>query len=312
MVLKILLTDGLAQEGKVIVEAAGMADDKKGISAEELLKVIQDYDAMIVRGRTKVTQAVLEAGKKLKVVGRMGVGVDNIDLQAAKEQGVTVVNSPLSTTVTVAELTMGFMLSLARSIPRADAGMKSEQWLKKELDGSELYQKVLGIIGYGQIGEAVSHRAQAFDMQVLSFDPVRPQEEVRASGAEPVDFDTLLRKSDIITLHIPLVNSTKHLLNEEAFNKMKDGVKVVCAARGGVIDEAALMKALESGKVSGAGLDVYETEPLKDYKLTSHSNVIATPHIGAQTVEAQKRAAIDISTEVLNALNGKALRWKIV
>ncbi|MFH1447009.1 MAG: hydroxyacid dehydrogenase [Chloroflexota bacterium] len=312
MISKILLSDGLAQEGKSIIEATGMADDKKGISAEELLKVIQDYDALIVRGRTKVTRAVLEAGKKLKVVGRMGVGVDNIDLQAAKAQGIIVVNSPLATTVTVAELTMGLMLSLVRSIPRADTGMKSEQWLKKELNGSELYQKVLGIIGYGQIGEAVSHRAQAFNMQVLSFDPVRPQEEVRDSGAEPVDFDTLLRKSDIITLHIPLINSTKHLLNEVAFDKMKDGVKIICAARGGVIDEAALMKALESGKVSGAGLDVFETEPPKDYKLTSHSNVIATPHIGAQTVEAQKRAAIDISTEVLNALNGKTLRWKIV
>jgi len=312
MAWKILLTDGLAQEGKVIIEAAGMADDKKGISAEELLKVIQDYDAMIVRGRTKVTQAVLKAGKNLKVVGRMGVGVDNIDLQAAKAQGVTVINSPLATTVTVAELTMGLMLSLVRGIPHADAGMKSEQWLKKELKGSELYQKVLGIIGYGQIGEAVSHRAQAFDMQVLSFDPVRPEEEVLASGAKPVDFDTLLSKSDIITLHIPLINSTKHLLNESAFNKMKAGVKIICAARGGVIDEAALLKALESGKVSGTGLDVFETEPPKDYKLTSHPNVIATPHIGAQTVEAQKRAAIDISTEVLNALNGNLLHWKIV
>ncbi len=312
MTWKILLTDGLAQEGKVIIEAAGVADDKKGISAEELLKVIQDYDAMIVRGRTKVIQAVLNAGKNLKVVGRMGVGVDNIDLQAAKAQGVTVVNSPLATTVTVAELTMGLMLSLVRGIPRADAGMKSEQWLKKELKGSELYKKVLGVIGYGHIGEAVSHRAQAFDMQVLSFDPVRPKEEVHASGAKPVDFDTLLSKSDIITLHIPLINSTKHLLNEEAFNKMKDGVKIICAARGGVIDEAALLKALESGKVSGAGLDVFETEPPKDYKLTSLLNVIATPHIGAQTVEAQKRAAIDISTEVLNALDGKPLRWKIV
>jgi len=312
MAWKILLTDGLAQEGKVIIEAAGIADDKKGISAEELLKVIQDYDAMIVRGRTKVTQEVLKAGKNLKVVGRMGVGVDNIDLQAAKAQGVTVVNSPLATTVTVAELTMGLMLSLVRGIPRADAGMKSEQWLKKELKGSELYQKVLGIIGYGQIGEAVSHRAQAFDMQVLSFDPVRPEEEVHASGAKPVDFDTLLSKSDIITLHIPLINSTKHLLNKAAFNKMKTGVKIICAARGGVIDEAALLKALESGKVSGTGLDVFETEPPKDYKLTSHPNVIATPHIGAQTVEAQKRAAIDISTEVLNALNGNLLHWKIV
>jgi len=312
MAWKILLTDGLAQEGKVIIEAAGMADDKKGISAEELLKVIQYYDAMIVRGRTKVTQAVLKAGKNLKVVGRMGVGVDNIDLQAAKAQGVTVVNSPLATTVTVAELTMGLMLSLVRGIPRADAGMKSEQWLKKELRGSELYKKVLGIIGYGHIGEAVSYRAQAFGLQVLSFDPVRPEEEVRTSGAEPVDFDTLLSKSDIITLHIPLIKPTKHILNEETFNKMKDGVKIICAARGGVIDDAALLKALESGKVSGAGLDVYETEPPKDYKLTSHPNVIATPHIGAQTVEAQKRAAIDISTEVLNALDGKHLRWKIV
>ena len=308
---KILLTDGLEDNGKEILRASAEVVDQSGISAEDLLKVVGEYDALIVRGRTKVTNAVFEAGKKLKVVGRAGVGVDNIDLEAAKAHHVTVVNSPLATTVAVAELTLSLMLSLVREIPRADASMKSGKWLKKEFEGRELYGKTLGVLGFGRIGSAVAARAKAFEMKILAYDPVVPAEDIRARGGEPVSLDDLLKQSDMITMHMPLTSESRHLLNREAFSKMKDGVYIVCAARGGVIDEDALLEALNSGKVAGAALDVFATEPPGETELVAHPHVIDTPHVGAQTVEAQTRAAHDIAEEVLNALAGKPLRWKV-
>jgi D-3-phosphoglycerate dehydrogenase len=312
MPYKILLTDGLAPISDQDLLDQVDLDDQKGISAEDLLAEIGDYDAVIVRGRTKVTEEVLAAGEKLKVVGRMGVGVDNIDLKAAEAHGVTVVNCPVATTVSVAELTLGLMLSLIRGIPKANAGIKAGEWLKKELVGTELYEKTLGVIGFGNIGEAVGRRALAFDMRVIACDPVRNPDEIKAAGAEPVDLDDLLARSDIITLHIPHIKATHYLLDTEAFKKMKDGVRIICAARGGVIDQAALLAALESGVVAGAALDVFETEPPGEDPLVLHPNVIGTPHIGAQTREAQLRAGHDILSEVIAALDGEPLRWKIV
>jgi len=308
---KILLTDGLEENGKAILRSNGELVDQKGVSAEDLLNVVGDYDALIVRGRTKVTAAVFDAGKNLKVVGRAGVGVDNIDLTAAKAHGVTVVNSPLATTVAVAELTLSLMLSIVREVPRADASMKSGQWLKKEFMGRELYGKTLGVLGFGRIGSAVAARAKAFEMKILAYDPIVPAEEIVKRGGEPVSFDELLAQSDIITMHMPLTADSRNLLNAEAFKKMKDNVYIVCAARGGVIDEDALLDAINSGKVSGAALDVFATEPPGQSALVAHPRVIDTPHVGAQTVEAQNRAANDIAEEVLNALDGKPLRWKV-
>jgi D-3-phosphoglycerate dehydrogenase len=308
---KIILTDGLAPISDEALLASIDLADRKGISAEDLLTVIGEYDAIIVRGRTKVTEDVLAAGKNLKIVGRMGVGVDNIDLEAAKKHGVAVVNAPVATTVSVAELTVGLMLSLLRDIPRADAGLKAGKWLKKELVGTELFQKTLGVIGFGHIGEAVAHRAMAFDMDVIAFDPVRPANEIEAAGAKAVSLDELLAQSDLITMHIPHIPATHYLLNEAAFAKMKDGVRIVCAARGGVIEETALLAALESGKVAGAALDVFETEPPGESALAMHPHVVATPHIGAQTSEAQLRAGYDILSEVVAGLDGKPLRWKV-
>ena len=310
-VWKILLTDGLEENGKAILGASGEVDDKSGISADDLLTIIGEYDALIVRGRTKVTAAVFDAGKKLKVVGRAGVGVDNIDLAAAKAHKVTVVNSPLATTVAVAELTMSLLLSIVREIPRADASMKSGKWLKKEFEGHELFGKTLGVMGYGRIGSAVAARAKAFEMKILAYDPLITAEEIKQRGAEPVSMDELLEKSDLITMHMPLTADSRSLLNTEAFAKMKKGVYIVCAARGGVIDEAALLEALNSGQVSGAALDVFTAEPPGESDLVSHPRVIDTPHIGAQTVEAQFRAANDIAEEDVNALNEKPLRWKV-
>jgi D-3-phosphoglycerate dehydrogenase / 2-oxoglutarate reductase len=309
---RILLTDGLEKEGREILEKSGQVDNLKDITAEELLQKIGEYDAVIVRGRTKLTPEVLGAATKLKVAGRAGVGVDNINLEAAKAKGVVVVNSPLATTIAVAELTLGLMLSLIRDIPRADAGLKEGNWLKKELRGMELYGKTLGVIGFGRIGSAVAERAKVFGMKVIAADPNLSDEEVIARGGTCVALDELLSTSDFITLHIPLTPDTRNILNTAAFEKMKPGVRIICAARGGVVDETALLAALQSGKVAGAALDVFTTEPPGKTELTSHPRVVGTPHIGAETSEAQVRAAIDISTEVIAALEGKSLRWRIV
>lgn len=312
MVWKILLTDGLAQINDQDLLASVELIDRKGISPEELLDVIPEVDAVIVRGRTKITEAVLSKAEKLKVVGRMGVGVDNIDLKAAEAHAVTVVNAPVATTVSVAELTIGMMLSLTRAIPKADCGMKAGEWLKKALVGTELYQKTLGVIGFGNIGKAVGALAQAFEMEVIAYDPNRSAAEIQADGAESVSYEELLQRSDIITMHIPHKDSTHYIINEDAINKMKDGVLIICAARGGVIDESALLAGLDSGKVAGAALDVFETEPPGDDPLPTHPKVVATPHIGGQTKEAQLRAGHDIVSEVVAALDGETLRWKIV
>ncbi|MFZ3071513.1 MAG: hydroxyacid dehydrogenase [Anaerolineaceae bacterium] len=311
MAWKVLITDGLESIGKEIINKKNSAVDKKGIEAAELLEVIPKYDALIIRGRTKLTAEVFNAAENLKVVGRMGVGVDNIDLNAAKEHHVTVVNAAVASSIAVAELAMGLMLALVREIPRADASMKAETWLKKEFNGTELYGKTLGVIGFGNIGRRVGNYASAFGMSILAYDPFRDAEYMRANGAELATIEEIYKKADIITLHLPLTDQCRHLLNDEAFAKMKDGVLIVDAARGGIIDEAALLRALESGKVRGIGLDVYEKEPPLSWELAKHPKVIAMPHIGAQTAEAQLRAAVDISTEVINALDGQPLRWKI-
>lgn len=307
----ILITDGLDDTGQSILRSSAKVDNKSGISADDLLRVIPGYDALIVRGRTQVTASVLEAASTLKVVGRAGVGVDNIDLEAAKKHSVTVVNAPMSTTLAVAELTFALLLALAREIPRADGAMKQGQWLKKELEGVELNGKTLGIIGYGRIGAEVGKRAAAFGMNVIAYDPLISEDEIKQRGAEPVSIQDLYAWSDFISLHLPLNVQTRDMIGPLAFSEMKDGVRIVSAARGGIIDESALVAALNSGKVAGAALDVFGQEPPGLTEAVSHPRVIATPHIGAQTVEAQSRAAADIATEVLSALQGKSLRWKV-
>jgi len=310
---KILLTDGLKDEGKAILAQEAQFDDRNGISAEELLEVIGEYDAVIVRSRTKITAEVLAAAKNLKVVGRAGVGVDNIDLGAARERGITVVNAPQAATQAVAELVIGMMFALARFLNKADAAMKRGEWIKKKLLGTELHGKTLGIIGMGRIGSRVGHLAKALGMEIVGYDPLIPAEEIERRGAKPLQtLDELFAVADVITLHVPLTPQTRGMIGKEAFAKMKRGVIVLCAARGGVIDEDALLEALESGQVAGAGLDVFAKEPPGATPLVTHPNVLATPHIGAQTAEAQKRVAVDIATEVLAALDGKPLRWKVV
>ena len=308
---KILITDGLDESGQSILRTSATVDDKSGISADDLLKIIPEYDAVIVRGRTKVTASVMDAGSKLKAIGRAGVGVDNIDLDAAKKHNITVVNAPMSTSLAVAELTFGLLLALAREIPRADSAMKQDQWLKKEFSGVELNGKTLGVIGYGRIGVEMGKRAAAFGMNVIAYDPLISEDEIQKRGAEPVSLQDLYAWSDFISLHLPLTVQTRDMMGPMAFSEMKDGVRIVCAARGGIIDESALVEALNSGKVAGAALDVFAEEPPGLTEAVSHPRVIATPHIGAQTAQAQTRASEDIANEVLSALRGESLRWRV-
>jgi D-3-phosphoglycerate dehydrogenase len=308
---KILLTDGLDATGQSILLESAAVDDKSGISADDLLKTIPEYDALIVRGRTRVTASVMDAASRMKVIGRAGVGVDNIDLEAAKRHGITVVNAPTSTSLAVAELTFGLLLAVAREIPRADSAMKQGKWIKKELEGVELNGKTLGVIGFGRIGMEVGKRAAAFGMNVIAYDPLISEAEIKRRGAEPVSLQDLYAWSDFISLHMPLTVDTRDMVGQEAFAQMKDGVRIACAARGGIIDEAALVDALNSGKVAGAALDVFGVEPPGLTEAVSHPRVIATPHIGAQTAEAQSRASVDIAHEVLSALRGEELRWKV-
>jgi D-3-phosphoglycerate dehydrogenase len=309
---KVLITDGLSDKGIAILSSAAQVDNKPDISADDLLKVAGEYDAMVVRGRTKVTLAIFEVAKRLKVVGRAGVGVDNIDLTAARSHGVTVVNAPKSTSLAVAELALAMMFALARMVPKADATMKQGQWIKKQLEGIELNGKILGIVGMGNIGTALAQRATALGMKVLGYDSLVPAGDIKQRGAQPVQLADLYAQSDFISFHLPLTPDSKSMVNEPALAQMKRGVRIVDAARGGILDETALLAALESGQVAAAALDVYATEPPGLTALVAHPNVVATPHIGAQTEEAQDRAAEDIASEVLTALRGEPLRWKIV
>ncbi|MCK4672880.1 3-phosphoglycerate dehydrogenase, partial [candidate division WOR-3 bacterium] len=271
---------------------------KTGLSPEELAKVIPDFDGIIIRSATKVTKEVIDAANNLKVIGRAGIGLDNVDRDAAKEKGVKVVNTPTATSISVAELALGMMFSAARRIPQASVSTKSSKWEKKKFKGFELYGKKLGIIGIGRIGSEMAKRAKALGMEVIAYDPY-----VKTSDyANIVDLDTLLKESDYISLHIPKTSETEHILNKTAFDKMKEGVVIINCARGGVVDENALYDAINDGKVRIACVDVFESEPAKDNKLFDLEQVIVTPHIGAQTKEGQTRAGTQVAELVRDAL----------
>jgi len=297
--MKILISDPIAKEGIEILKNAGLeVIEKAGLPPEELVKVIPEFEGIIVRSATKVTKEVIEAGKKLKVIGRAGVGLDNVDKDTAKAKGIKVVNTPAATSISVAELSLGMMLSSARMIPQAHASTKAGKWEKKKFHGFELFGKTLGIIGIGRIGTELAKRTEALGMEVIAYDPYVKTHDY----AKMVDLDTLFKNSDYISLHIPKTNETTHILNKTTFDKMKQGVVIVNCARGGVIDENALYDAIVSKKVRVACLDVYEAEPAKEHKLFSLEQVILTPHIGAQTEEGQQRAGVQIAELVRDAL----------
>jgi len=302
--MKVLVCDPIHEDGIKILKDAGFEIDiNPNISYEELKGKVRDYDVLVVRSRTKVTREIIEAGEKLKVVGRAGAGIDNIDVEAAKEKGVKVLNTPEAPAIAVAELTIGLLLSLARQIPRADSSMKEGRWAKKEFRGWQLNGKVLGVVGLGHIGEKVARLAKAFGMKILITKRTPPPPEIlKELEAEFVPLDELLRRSDIVSLHVPLTPQTHHMIGEREIQLMKDGAFIINTSRGAVIDEKALFKALKSGKLGGAALDVYEVEPPEDYSLVKLPNVVCTPHIGAQTVEAQRAAATLLAQKIVNEL----------
>lgn len=290
---RVLVADTMHSEAISRMKNAGLeviVNDK--ISPDELKAQISEFDALIVRSRTKVTREIIEAGKKLVLIGRSGVGLDNIDLKAAEEKGIRVVNSPEASSVSVAELTIGAMISLMRNIHTADRAMKEGKWLKKELEGRELKEKTLGIIGFGRIGQEVARRAIAFQMRVLAYDILEERRKdaekmgVYFVGTSREALEKLLRESDTITLHVPYQPETAHMINDKTISLMKDGVFILNVARGGIIDEKALFEALKSGKVAGAALDCYEQEPPTNLPFAKLPNVLCTPHIGSSTQEA--------------------------
>ncbi|NIM90090.1 MAG: 3-phosphoglycerate dehydrogenase [Candidatus Aminicenantes bacterium] len=264
---------------------------KTGMDEEQLIKTIPDFNAAVVRSATKVTKNAIEAASSLEIIVRAGIGLDNIDVEAAEEKGIQVANTPAATSVSVAEHTFGLMIATVRHHGRCNLSMKLHKWEKKAFSGTELYEKTLGIIGFGRIGQEVAKRAFAFGMKIITYDIVEVQTDL---DVQQVSWEGLLSQADVITLHLPLTEKTKHMISDKEFEKMKEGVIIINASRGGTIDEQALLRALQSGKVRAAALDVFENEPPEDFSLIDHPNVIATPHVGAAAKEGQKRAGLEV------------------
>lgn len=308
--MKVLVMDGVSEEGLLPLRQNPAIEVVIGskMSEDELAREIPQYEALIVRSATKVTEKIFACADKLKVVGRAGVGVDNIDLEAATRKGVIVVNAPDGNTIAATEQTIAMMLALARNIPQAVGKLKQHTWDKKSFMGVELRGKTLGIIGLGRIGSAVAKRAEAMEMKIIAFDPYITEEKAASLAVELVSFEDLCRRADFMTVHMPKTKETYHMINEQALGWMKDGVRLVNCARGGIIDEQALYKALVENKVAGAALDVFEHEPDTDNQLIDLPNFIATPHLGASTAEAQLNVAVDVAQEIVAALSDQQVK----
>ena len=309
---RVLVSDPVSEEGLKILREAAQVDVRTDLSPEELKEIIPDYDALLVRSSTQVTAELISAGKKLKVIGRAGVGVDNIDVQKATEQGILVINAPEGNTISAAEHAMALMLSLARNIPQASVSLKEGQWKRNKFIGLELYKKTLGIIGLGRIGSEVAKRARAFGMNILAYDPYISVERAEMLGVAPVSLDEIFSKSDFITLHIPKTPATQYIIGAAELARMKKGVRIINCARGGLIDEKALYQAIVNGQVAGAALDVFEKEPpSSDNPLLALEQVITTPHLGASTQEAQINVAVQVAEEMVNFLKGEPIHMAV-
>lgn len=307
--MKVLITDPLAEEGIKILKDAGFEILlKPGLNEQELKREIKDVDALIVRSGTKVTAEIIAQADNLKIIGRAGVGLDNVDVEAATRKGIIVMNTPFGNTISTAEHTMALILALSRNIPQADNSLREKRWERKKFMGLELYGKVLGIVGLGKIGSEVAKRASGFGMKIIAYDPYLSLEKAKKLEVELIDYEKLLRESDFITFHVPLTNNTRHMFSKKELEKVKDGVRIVNCSRGGVVDEEALYQGLISGKIAGAALDVYEKEPPFESKLLEFKNVVLTPHLGASTEEAQINVAIDIAKQLSDALLGHGIR----
>ncbi|MBB4286230.1 phosphoglycerate dehydrogenase [Roseospira goensis] len=300
---KVLVSDKLSPRAVDVFKGRGIAVDvKTGLSPDELTAIIGDYDGLAIRSATKVTADVLAAASNLKVVGRAGIGVDNVDIAAATQRGVVVMNTPFGNAITTAEHAIAMMFALARQIPQANASTHAGKWEKNRFMGVELTGKTLGVIGCGNIGSIVAERALGLRMRVIAFDPYLSPERAVDLGVEKVDLDDLIARSDFITLHTPLTEKTRGILNAEAIARMKPGVRLINCARGGLIDEAALKDALESGHVAGAALDVFAEEPARDNPLFGLDTVVCTPHLGASTTEAQENVALQVAEQISDFL----------
>ncbi|MEX2044737.1 MAG: phosphoglycerate dehydrogenase [Opitutus sp.] len=309
--MKVLVADKISSKGVAFLRQQPGFEvvEAYGSSPAKVLELVRDVHAIAVRSETKITAEVFAAARLLKVVGRAGVGVDNVDVEAATNRGVVVMNTPAGNTISTAELTFTHILCGARPVPQAAASMKGGQWDRKNFSGMELFRKTLGIVGLGRIGGEVAKRAQAFGMRVLAYDPYLAPSRAKAMQVEGVSLDALLQQSDYITVHMPLTDDTKYLIDDAAFAKCRKGVRIFNCARGGIIRESALVAALKSGHVAAAGLDVFEEEPLaKDSELRSLPNVVLTPHLGASTAEAQESVGIEIAEQIADVLNGGVIR----
>lgn len=306
---KVLVSDPIAEAGIARLREVAEVDVKTGLPPEELKAIIGAYDALVVRSETRVTADILAAASRLKIIGRAGVGVDNIDVGAATERGILVVNSPEGNTIAAAELTIAMLLALARRIPQADASLHAGRWERKRFLGTEVYGKTLGVIGLGKIGGEVARRARAFEMTVIAYDPYATEQRARDYGAALVSLEELFARSDFITLHVPLNEQTRNLIGAEQIAKMRDGVRIINCARGGIVDEQALADAIRSGKVAGAALDVFSQEPVApDNPLLQMPENVLTPHLGASTEEAQVNVAIDVAEQIVDVLSGRPAR----
>ncbi|MCX7781907.1 MAG: phosphoglycerate dehydrogenase, partial [Negativicutes bacterium] len=303
--MRVLVSDPVSERGVEMLKKHFAVDVKTKLPPEELISIIGEYDALVVRSETKVTKAVLEAAVNLKVIGRAGVGVDNIDVEAATQRGIIVLNAPEGNTIAATEHTIAMMLSLARNIPQAHASMKQKEWQRSKFMGVEMRGKTLGIFGLGRIGTGVAKRAIALEMNIMGYDPFISAAQAEQLGIKMAEIDEILAEADFLTFHLPLTAETKNMINKDSFAKMKKGVRIINCARGGVINEADLAEALKSGVVAGAAIDVFEKEPVSpDNPLLECDNIVLTPHLGASTAEAQVGVAVDVAEGIIAALTG--------
>ena len=307
--MKVLVADEISKNGVEMLKGQGYTVDVKlGLKEDELSKIIKDYDVLLVRSATKATKKVIGSASKLKVIGRAGIGVDNIDVDAATERGILVMNAPSGNVVSTAELTVGLIFALARRIPQADASMKKGEWKRKEMKGSQVQGKTLGIVGLGRVGAEVAKRASALGMTVIAYDPLVSPEIGIKLHVRLVTLDRMLKESDVITVHTPLTAQTKNMLGKDELAKMKKTAVIINCARGGVVNEEALFEALSTGKIAGAALDVYESEPPTGSKLLTLPNIVLTPHLGATTVEAQEEVGSEIAEQVIAYLRDSVIK----
>jgi D-3-phosphoglycerate dehydrogenase len=307
---KVLITEPIAEEGVKLLRQKACVDFKALLSPHELASIIGQYDALVVRSRTKVTEEVIEAGQRLKVIARAGAGLDNVDVKAAERRGIAVINAGESVAVAVAELTLGLMLSLARRIPQAHFSLKEGRWEKQAFLGTQLQGKILGIVGLGRIGRALAKRAMALEMIVIATDPFISPEKALQLGVNLVPLEKLLQISDFVSIHVPLTHQTSKMIGWRELCLMKPTAYLINTARGGIVDEEALARALEEGRIAGAAVDVFEEEPPVDSPLLRSDRVILTPHIGASTQEAQALASLEVARKVLEILSHCELSGK--